>query len=233
MRTKRHVSFAASVALFISTTAFAATFAEDFSGMTTGTCYPDGSVTGAWKFIYNGYGCNGFVSVSDNTMLFERPKVATLPDETHANLVVGPSIGGDVVLQLRTVTTRQLREGSAPNPWEVGWVIWNYTDSDHCYYFIAKPNGWELGKRDPAYPGGQRFLATGSAPSYPIGAWYRIEIIQSGNTMKVLVDDLPVTTFTDRERPYSSGHIGMYTEDAETYFEDISMITGPGKGKKK
>jgi len=233
MRTKRHVSFAVSIALLISTTVFAATFAEDFSEMTTGTCYPDGSLTGAWQFIFNGYGCNGFVSVSGNMMLFERPKASTTPDETHSALVVGPSIAGDFTLGLSTVTTRQLRAGSAPNPWEVGWVIWNYTDSDHCYYFIAKPNGWELGKRDPNYPGGQRFLATGSAPSYPIGTWYRIEVIQSGNTMKVALNDELVTTLTDRERPYSSGRIGMYSEDAETYFDDISVATGPGKGRKK
>jgi hypothetical protein len=219
--------------MFISTTIFAATVVEDFSDMTTGNCYSDGSFTGAWQFIYNGYGCNGFVSSSGNTMLFERPKASINPDETHASLVVGPWIGGDFTLQLWTATTRQLRTGSAPNPWEVGWVIWNYIDTDHCYYFIAKPNGWELGKRDPAYPGGQRFLATGSASSYPVGEGHRIQVIQSGNTMKVAVNDVPVTTFTDRERPYSFGRIGMYSEDAETYFDDISVITGPGKARKK
>jgi len=233
MRTKRPVSFALLFALFISTTIFAATFAEDFSDMTTGVCYPDGALAGAWQFIYNGYGCNGFRSASDNTMLFERPKAPASPDETHASLVVGPMIGGDFTLRVWTTTTRQLRTGSEPNPWEVGWVVWNYIDTDHFYYFIPKPNGWELGKRDPAYQGGQRFLATASTPSYPIGAWHRIEVVQSGNTMKVSVNDLPITTFTDRERPYSSGHVGMYSEDAETYFDDISVITGSGKGRKK
>jgi hypothetical protein len=229
----RTVSFALVSALFISTTIFAATFAEDFSDMPTGVCYPDGSLTGPWQFVYNGYGCNGFLSSSGDTMLFERPKAATAPDETHAGLVVGPAVAGDFTLQLWTATTLQLRTGSAPNPWEVGWVLWNYTDSEHFYYFIAKPNGWELGKRDPAYPGGQRFLATGSAPSFPVGEWNQIEVNQSGSTMKVTANGVPITTFTDPERPYSSGRIGLYSEDAETYFDDVSVITGSRKGKKK
>ena len=133
-----------------------------------------------------------------------------------------------------TTTTRQLRTGSAANPWEVSWVLWHTTDSDHFYYFIVKPNGWELGKKDPAYPGGQRFLATGSVPSFPIGQWYRIGIRQSAETITVSVNDLPITTFADYERPYSSGRIGMYSEDAEAYFDNISITTDSrGKGKKK
>ena len=98
------------------------------------------------------YGCGGFVSSGDNTMLFERPKAATSPDQTHAGLVVGPSIGGDFTLQLRTATTRRLRIGSRPNPWEVGWVVWNYIDGEHSYYFIAKPNGVGAGQAGSRLP---------------------------------------------------------------------------------
>jgi 3-keto-disaccharide hydrolase len=234
MRMKRHVSFAILLALVISATLFAATFFEDFSTMPAGSCYPDGFLIGVWQFVYNGYGCNAFLLSNDNTMLVEQPKASTRPDETHAALVLGPSIAGDFTLEAWTVTTRQLRTGSAPNTWEVGWILWNYTNGYHFYYFAAKPNGWELGKKDPAYPGAQRFLATGSAPSFPIGAWYRIGVTQSGDTIKVSVNDLPITTFSDRERPYSSGRIGMYNEDAETYFDNISISTSAaGKGKKK
>jgi len=42
---------------------------------------------------------------------------------------------------------------------------------------------------------------------------------------------------TDRERPYTSGRIGLYTEDTEVYFDNVSLGTSgpaaPGKGKKK
>jgi hypothetical protein len=215
----------------------AGVFNEDFSAMPVGGCYPDGSTFDVWKFVYNGYGCNAFVSANSNTMLVEQPKASTSPSETHAALVVGPAVIGDFKLDLLSATVRQLRSGSAPNPWEVGWVLWHYADDTHFYYFAPKPNGWELGKEDPGYPGAQRFLATASSPSFPIGTWYHIGIEQTGTTIRVSVNDQVIATVTDSERPYSSGNIALYSEDAEVYFDNISISTTdtprPGKGKKK
>jgi hypothetical protein len=200
-------------------------FFDDFSAMPVGTCHPDGTAIGPWTFVYDGYGCNAFVSASGNTMLMERPKAATRRSQTHAGLVVGPEIASDFTLEVATATARQLRTGSAPNPWEVAWVLWHYADNVHFYYVIAKPNGWELGKADPAYPGAQRFLATGAAPQFPIGQWYQIRVTQVGTTFQVFVNGLLLTTFTDNERPYLSGRVGLYVEDAEAYFDNVSVTT--------
>lgn len=195
------------------------TVVESFST----TCHTDGSTFGLWRFVYDGLGCNGLHRLGDNTVLVERPRAAVSPDESHAGLTVGPSIAGDFALEVSLATVSQLRRGSAPNPWEVGWVIWHYTDDTSFYYFIPKPNGWELGKADPGYPGSQRFLATGSTPTFPVGPWYRVGIRQTGQTIDVLIDDLPIVTFTDVERPYVSGRVGFYTEDAEIYFDDVAI----------
>ena len=164
-------------------------------------------------------------------MLSEQPAAATAPNETHAALVVGPAITGDFTLQVATATTRQLRTGGAPNPWEVAWVLWHYTDNTHFYYFVAKPNGWELGKTDPAYPGAQRFLATGASPAFPIGPWYRITVAQTGDTIRVFANDLLIVSVKDRERPYSSGRVGLYSEDAEVYFDKVAITTPDARGK--
>jgi len=228
---KVQVSLVIALIVVISATLLATTFVEDFSAMPAGTCYPDGSTIGVWQFVYNGYGCNGFVAANSNTMLFEQPATSTSPAETHGSLVIGPYISGDFTLQVSAATTAQLRVNSAPNAWEVAWVLWHYTDDSHFYYFVPKPNGWELGKEDPAYPGAQRFLASGTSPSFPIGPWYRTRVVQSGQTIQVFVNDLLITTFTDRERPYSSGRVGLYNEDAEVYFDNVSVVTG-GKTKK-
>ena len=74
----------------------------------------------------------------------------------------------------------------APN-WEVAWVFWNYLRPEQSYYFVPKPAGWERGKSDDTkadpngpecdlpsytnclYPGAQRYLATGSSPSFAVG----------------------------------------------------------------
>jgi hypothetical protein len=113
---KKRVSCAMLLALVVSSTILAATFFEDFSTMPSGACYPDGFLIGMWQFVYGGLGCSGFVSSGGNLMLFEQPKPATRPDETHAALVVGPSITGDFAMEAWTTTTRQLRTGSAANP---------------------------------------------------------------------------------------------------------------------
>jgi hypothetical protein len=225
------VSVAIAFALTLSVSLLAATFVDDFSAMPVGTCYPDGSTIGAWQFVYNGYGCNGFSAPGGNTALFEQPARSTSPSETHASLAIGPYISGDFTLHVSAATAGQLRVNSAPNPWEVAWVLWHYTDDLHFYYFAPKPNGWELGKEDPQYPGAQRFLASSASPSFPIGTWYRIAVTQSGQTIQVSVNDLLLTTFTDRERPYSSGRVGLYNEDAEVYFDNVSVTTA-AKGKK-
>jgi hypothetical protein len=229
------VSAALVLAAAISSGVLAQTFVEDFSTMPVERCFPDGTVAGVWEFVYNGYGCNAVVSPNGNPMLFLQPAVAMAPDETHGSLVIGPATPGDFTLEVSTATARQLRTGGVPNPWEVAWVLWHYTDNTHFYYFVAKPNGWELGKADPAYPGAQRFLATGATPSFPIGAWYRINVSQTGETIRVFVNDLPIVSVNDRERLYSSGRIGLYSEDAEVYFDNV-VVTTPdvrGKGRKK
>jgi Domain of Unknown Function (DUF1080) len=229
---KLSVSLVISLMMIVSVQVLAGTLFEDFSGMPVGACQPDGTSIGQWRFVYNGYGCSGFASSNGNTMLFVRPAVSMAPDETHGSLVLGPTFSGDFTLQVFTATIRQLRTGSAPNPWEVGWVLWHYTDDTHFYYFAAKPNGWELGKEDPAYPGAQRFLATGSSPSFPVGAWYKLGVTQVGNTIQLFANDSLIASVTDRERPYSSGRLGLYSEDAEVYFDNVTLTTG-SKGKKK
>ena len=91
-------------------------------------------------------------------------------------------------LSANTITTSQLRNKdntpptpnnptSKPNPWEVGWLLWCFSpDPTHpydpsptsnsnfrFYALTLKPNGWEVSKQDPAYPGGQRFLKSNDA----------------------------------------------------------------------
>src|SRR5205085_12602948 len=157
---------------------------------------------GAWTVQFAGYGCATIGEFVDATLLALQPAVATQTSETHAGLLLGPatsSIDADVDVRARLLTSRQLRTGAAPNPWEVGWLVWHYTDNDHFYYFIPKPNGWELGKRDPAYPGGQRFLATGGAPQYPVGDWHDVMITQRGATITVRADGRDLVTFVDEE----------------------------------
>ena len=93
------------------------------------------------------------------------------------------------------------------------------------YYLILKPRGWELGKGDPSYPGGQRFLRTGHR-RFAIGAWQHVRVRQVGQRMKVWVNGRYLTRFVDRQRPYKNGTVAVYSEDAKTYFDDL-LVTRP------
>ena len=209
------VVLAALVMLVVGTSpASAATLG--LTGLPTGT-YSDGAKVGPWNVVFAGYGS---VKTTATTMTLA-PAAATQPDATHAALVVSNSSFTSAKLNVTATmtTTKQLRTGSAPNAWEVGWLVWDYVDNEHFMYAIAKPNGWEFGKRDPAYPGGQRFLATGTNVKVPVGAKANYSVTRTaganGSSTTVLkLQGVTVATVTDTERAYTSGAVGLYSEDA-------------------
>lgn len=214
---------------------------DDFETYETGEWSP-GSSHGDWEVRYDGHGSVG-IETAESSVHFQRPMVSTVPDETHASLTLSSSTFHDVDITMQIRTIEQLRQGSEPNNWEVAWVVWHYSDDGHFYYFIPKPDGWELGKvdntkADPAgsectfpsyencrYEGAQRFLAVNSSVQFPTGSWYTVRVRQVENTMTVWVDDTRIVQFTDTTSPYHSGQIGMYNEDAWVQFDDIRAET--------
>jgi hypothetical protein len=154
-------------------------------------------------------------------VLILEPKAAARSEDTHAALVVSRGSFSNVRFGGEAMTITQLRTGSPANEWETAWAVFACTDNDHFYYLALKTNGWELGKRDPAYEGGQRFLATGPEHASTPGRVAHFEIVQDGARITVRIDGEPVTTFTDEERSYLSGKIGFYTEDAKVSFDNI------------
>ena len=192
-------------------------------GVPDGVAWQDGQAYGAWRSEFNGYGTTT-VKALKHRLLSERPKASARPNETHASLVTTLRRYGDVDATVRMRTVRQLRTGSKPNPWEVAWFLWNYQDNSHFYYLVLKPTGWELGKEDPAYPGAQRFLATGPG-NYPVGQWHNVRIRQVGNVITAWANGVLLTRLRDVERPYLSGRIGLYSEDSEVRFRRVVLRT--------
>lgn len=179
--------------------------------------WQEGETRGRWRAVFNGHG----EIRGGNSEVVLAPAAADRPSETFAGLVVSAASYGDFRLRVRVRTDQQLRE-PRPNPWEVGWVLWHYTDPKQFYYMILKPSGWELGKEDPAYPGAQRFLAGGRA-NFPVGHWYEVEVQQMGASITVWANGKRLVDFTDRERPYRHGQLGLYSEDSEARFQDFRM----------
>lgn len=192
--------------------------------------WPDDTTWGNWYSLHNGFGRTAIVNERTGRALLLSTRSPTNPSETYSSLVHSTRTFADIDFTLRLRTLKQLRQ--TPNPWEVAWVLWRYTDNEHFYSFIVKPNGWELAKEDPAYPGKQRFLAYSYARSYPTGRTYAIRIRQIENHTTVWVDGQQIVAFTDHERPYPSGSIALYTEDATALYQPIELrpitATRPG-----
>ncbi|WP_114907211.1 calcium-binding protein [Ornithinimicrobium murale] len=182
--------------------------------------WAEGEARDDWSLVFDGHGS---ASAQEGTVVLE-PRQAASADTTHGGLVVTTrDYPADTTLAITARTESQLRQGEEPNPWEVAWVLWNYQDNEHFYAVALKPGGWEITKQDPAFPGNQRFLLTGTEPSFPIGVDYRVEVTQSGGDMTVSVDGVDLGTVSDTERPYTEGAIGLYTEDARVRFTQLTV----------
>jgi hypothetical protein len=188
----------------------------------TGVSWAERARYGKWLSLHNGFGFTRVEETSQGRRIWLSPRAATEATETYSSLVRTVETFGDVDFTVGFKTLAQLRTPS-PNPWEVAWVIWHYTDNDHFYYFLVKPNGWELGKEDPVYRGKQRFLASASSRRYPVGPWYRLRVRQVGDEISVWIDGLLATTFRDRQRPYRAGAVGLYVEDARAVFGAVTV----------
>jgi hypothetical protein len=263
----RGVAALAAVGLLAASTA-PPFMQESFQEYPVGT-WAQGSTHGDWHVDYDGYGQVWIQEFSDgNKVLNLRPTTNPPSTGTSAALVTSVSTtSGDLTLaaRMRTISQNapQRVPAQTPQTWETAWLFWNHrtepgsgdegtgkaiTEVEKSYYLALKPNGWELGKLDQARflgLGGQRYLATGTSPQYPVGPdWRNVSIRQTQVdatrvSITVTVDGQELTTFVDgpgsgglpawSEHPdqevYTSGRVGLYTEDARVQFDDITRTT--------
>jgi hypothetical protein len=196
-------------------------FTDGFELLPLGMDWVDNSRHGRWRSAFRGYGKVG-VALDIAHVLQESPKPARRPSETHAALVTSLRSFGNLDLSLMVKTVKQLRS-PRPNPWEVAWVLWHYGDNAHFYYLFLRPNGWMLGKEDPAYPGSQRLLINRSYPKFRPGAWYWVHVRQVKRTIVVWVGGQKLGVFRDLQRPYMFGKLGLYCEDSRVEFYNVRV----------
>ncbi len=212
---------------------------DNFEGPTYTIMDNQTSPNGKWLNKYNGFGESGTITVmtplapyyANNTVFYEKPKASTSVNETHAALTLTTQTYEDVEIQLKVKTSEQLRQNSTPNPWEVAWVMWRFQDDWHHYYFIFKPNGVELGKKQNENQAEEQiFLYTANEPQLKINEWSTWHIKMSGNHIEIWLKmpDGSWQTFVDyydNEPIVGPGNIGLYTEDAHVQFDDVYITS--------
>jgi hypothetical protein len=185
------------------------------------TIWSDGQTKNTWTDQWNGYGTAQTTADSTvNTYVAAlEPEVSTSTSQTHSTLLTTQSSYNSPTFTVPVRTVQQLRQGSPPNPWEVGWVLWDFKPTTDSFYgVILKPNGWELVKEAN---GTESFIATGSTPTFPIGNWYNVTVAQSGSQISVSVNGHQLVSANDGS--FTTGAIGLYCEDSLAHFGDVNV----------
>jgi Domain of Unknown Function (DUF1080) len=204
----------------VATTTTSSSSPEAFSTMGS-TIWSDGQTKNTWTDQWNGYGTaqtTGDSTLNTYVAALE-PKVSMSPSQTHSTLLTTQSSYTSPTFTVSVRTVQQLRQGSLPNPWEVGWVLWDFNPTTDSFYgLILKPNGWELVKEAN---GTEFFLATGSAQTFPIGNWYNVTVAQSGSQISVSVNGHQLLSAKDTS--FTTGAIGLYCEDSLAHFGNVKV----------
>src|SRR5205085_1504161 len=196
---------------------------DDFSG--SGYSLSDGqtSPNGKWYNHYTGYGSAGV----SNQVFVQQPAASTTTGITHSVLTTSTSSYHNYKLSVDMRTDKQLRTGSSPNSWETAWIMFNYVDNYHHYYFVLKTSGAELGKKDNnLQQDAQIFLSTPSTPKVTIGQWQHIDVTVQNNVITVYVNGNQVSSVTDATQSAllgAGGKIGLYCEDSAVSFDNVSI----------
>jgi len=142
------------------------------------------------------------------------------PVETHSALITTKRTWTDPTISFNTTTLAQLRAGSPPNTWEVGWVMFRFRDLANYYYFIVKTNGIELGKKQGS--DAQIFLATSDLPQLAVGRPRAVQVRVKGARIRISVDGAQVVDFTDPHPLAGPGSVGLYEEDSQVRFDSFA-----------
>jgi hypothetical protein len=64
---------------------------------------------------------------------------------------------------------------------------------------------------------------------FRVGTTHTVGIVQIGSQITVSGDGHWLTQFTDTQRPYLGGDVGLYTEDSEARFSHLEIASLPAQ----
>lgn len=166
-----------------------------------------------WKYWW------GTIAIENNELSL-KSQSPTVASETHSALVTSKKTGSNYRFETDVVTSEQLRQNNSPNTWETAWVLFRFQDLTRYYYFILKPNGFELGKKHGSDE--QIFLATGENLKLELNKYYRLKILTQEANIQIFINEIKVIDYTDPS-PILNGSIGLYEEDSLVHFDNVLL----------
>ncbi|MGB7956334.1 MAG: DUF1080 domain-containing protein [Candidatus Nitrosopolaris sp.] len=210
---------------------------DNFEGSTYTLSDGQISPNGKWKAAYTGFGSMGVCCATPgitNNFFFEQPKASVYHNDTRASLATTTKAFSDFQMTLDMKTVMQLRQNTAPNPWETAWIFWHWTDNFHYYALVLKTNGFQIEKKDNNNHNdlAEIYLIDVSHPKVKLGQWQTITIRHEDSNsgtphIQVWVDGVKAADFVDDQIPnsykMSSGYLGLYNEDSNVNFDNVSL----------
>ena len=174
--------------------------------------------------LWNGYGSISWA----NNVLTLIPKVSTQPSETHSAFVVSlASLKPPYRVQFNLTTVSQLRQNSAPNPWEVGWFVFGYKPDGKFKYISLKPNGYGIELGESLLNDVQNFLYTSpfNKDFFFIGQTYAVDMNVQSKYITLTISGIKYLTYTlsTQDQLTLDGKIGFYSEDANVKISNIRV----------
>lgn len=157
---------------------------------------------------------------TENGELSLKSQPPTTISETHSALVTSKKAGSNYRFETDVATLDQLRQNNSPNTWEIAWVLFRFQDLTRYYYFILKPNGFELGKKHGS--DGQIFLVTGENFKLELNKRYRWKILTKEANIQIFINEIKIIDYTDPD-PILNGSIGLYEEDSLVQFDNVLL----------
>jgi hypothetical protein len=130
-------------------------------------------------------------------------------------------------VQFNLTTLAQLRQNSAPNPWEVGWFVFGYKPDGKFKYILLKPNGYGIEFGESLLNNAQNFLYTSpfNKDFFPAGQTYAVDVNVQGKILTLTISGIKYLSYTlsSKDQLTLDGKIGFYSEDANVQISNVRV----------
>ncbi|MDP3786784.1 MAG: RHS repeat-associated core domain-containing protein, partial [Candidatus Omnitrophota bacterium] len=108
---------------------------------------------------------------------------------------------------------------AGPNPWDVAFLTFRYTNSQNHYYFLIKTDGTlELSK----WKNGIQYWLVGKPSVYSPLNWNHVKVDTQAGNIKIYVNSILEIDYTDLD-PLLQGKIGLAPYYCHAHFDNVNV----------
>ncbi len=193
-------------------------FEEDFEDAALDAGWTIGTTLGQWKMDFASEGTAAIVVDGTRALSLNSPTTALTPNQFVRLTTVEKF--GDFELQARIKVSSfgtGLHDGAV--------LLWHFIDADRSYELVVSGLKWELFRRDPFAPDGQKLLESKEFNVPLVNDWILVRINVQASTMKGWINGSAVFDLIDLDLP-TAGAFGLAAEQVTATFDNM-LVTQP------